>query len=68
MPGSALEIVGRVDVPGAPFFLVHWTGFARGGLHVVDCDAWKNWNIGFYWLWIRSGLDPGSHSSRVLRI
>ena len=39
-------------VPGAPFFLVQWTRFAHGGLHVVDCDAWRSWDIGVYWLWI----------------
>ena len=39
-------------VPGAPFFPVQWTRFAHGGLHVVDCDAWRSWDIGVYWLWI----------------
>lgn len=50
-------------MPGAPFFLVQWTGFARGGLHVVDCDVWTSWIIGLHWLRIRSGLDARSHSS-----
>jgi hypothetical protein len=44
MFGFALEIVGH-DACQMRLCLVQWTGFARGGLHVVDCDTWTSWKI-----------------------
>lgn len=48
---DALRSLGVLSA-GCTFHLVQQTGFAPGGLHVVNCDGWTSWSTGLHWLCI----------------